>query len=411
MLRIFTLLALLQLLPTILTAETSVGTTLVASGFKKPLWAGSPQGADDHLWVVEKEGIIRTLDLRSGKKHDFLDITEHIKIKGNEQGLLGLAFEKSYLTSGRFYVNYTNLDGDTEICRFTAHGDNKRHCDSSTRELLLTIKQDFKNHNGGWIGIGPDNCLYIGTGDGGSGNDPKRRGQDLSSHLGKLLRIDVSPEKGYLIPADNPFKNNSTAKPEIYAYGLRNPWRCSWDRKTGDFYIADVGQNHWEEINFMPAGKGAGANYGWRLREGTFATGYAVGVKPGRVYPRPSPDDVFVDPVAQYDHHEGSAIGGGFVYRGRAIPELRGKYLFTDFPRGRLFAIDADALDAAAPVEITELRLVLEGREQGLVDVAGFPNTYGRGKRVDLRLGIDSAGELYLLTKGDGWVRKLRGGS
>lgn len=338
MLRIFTLLAILscpQLLTTSLTAETPVGTTLIASGFKKPLWAGSPQGADDHLWVVEKEGIIRTLDLRSGKKHDFLDITEHIKIKGNEQGLLGLAFEKSYLTSGRFYVNYTNLDGDTEICRFTAHGDNKRHCDSSTRELLLTIKQDFKNHNGGWIGIGPDNCLYIGTGDGGSGNDPKRRGQDLSSHLGKLLRIDVSPEKGYLIPADNPFKNNSTAKPEIYAYGLRNPWRCSWDRKTGDFYIADVGQNHWEEINFMPAGKGAGANYGWRLREGYVATPAkdVGGAKPGDT----------IDPVYVYSHgsgpREGVSVTGGYVYRG-PIQSLQGKYFFADFANPRIWSFE-----------------------------------------------------------------------
>ncbi len=335
MLRIFTLLALLQLLTTILTAETSVGTTLVASGFKKPLWAGSPQGANDHLWVVEKEGIIRTLDLRSGKKHDFLDITEHIKIKGNEQGLLGLAFEKDYLTSGRFYVNYTNLDGDTEVCRFTAHGKDKRHCAPATRELLLSIKQDYKNHNGGWIGIGPDNYLYIGTGDGGAGNDPKRRGQDLSSHLGKLLRIDVSPEKGYLIPADNPFKNKPAAKPEIYAYGLRNPWRCSWDRKTGDFYIADVGQNHWEEVNFMPAGKGAGANYGWRLREGYVAT-------PAKNVGGAKPSDT-IDPVYVYAHgsgpREGVSITGGYVYRG-PIQSLQGKYFFADFANPRIWSFE-----------------------------------------------------------------------
>jgi glucose/arabinose dehydrogenase len=169
-------------------------------------------------------------------------------------------------------------------------------------------------------------------------------------------------------------------------------------------FIGDIGQNQVEEVNLGRAG----ANYGWRLREGTFASGYAVGRGPGPLYPRPASDEsAFTYPVAQYDHDEGNAIGGGFVYRGRAIPELQGKYVFAEFPRGRLFVIDTDALDADEPVEITEIRLVLEGREQALVDVAGFPNTYGPGNRVDLRLGTDSTGELYLLTKGDGWVRKL----
>jgi glucose/arabinose dehydrogenase len=335
MARLLILLALTSLLSSSLTSEAKISTTLIASGFKKAVWAESPQGAKDHLWVVEKEGTIRILDLRGGKKHDFLDISDRIKIKMNEQGLLGLALEKNYLTSGRFYVYYTNTKGDTEICRFTAHGKNKRHCDPTTRELLLTIKQDYKNHNGGWLGIGPDNYLYIGTGDGGAGNDPKNHGQDLSSHLGKLLRIDVSPEKGYRIPADNPFKNNATAKPEIYAYGLRNPWRCSWDRKTGDFYIADVGQNHWEEINFMPAGKGKGANYGWRLREGDVAT---PAKKIGGAKPKGS-----IDPIYVYKHgsgpREGASVTGGYVYRGPIKP-LQGKYFFADFANPRIWSFE-----------------------------------------------------------------------
>ena len=169
-------------------------------------------------------------------------------------------------------------------------------------------------------------------------------------------------------------------------------------------FIGDIGQNQIEEVNLGRPG----ANYGWRVREGTFATGYAVGRGPGPAFDLPTADDQeFVYPIAQYDHDEGNAVGGGFVYRGQAIPQLRGKYVFADFPRGRLLSIEADAIDDEQPVEISAIRLVIDGREQDLVEAAGFPNTYGPGNRVDLRLGTDSEGELYLLTKGDGWVRKL----
>ena len=169
-------------------------------------------------------------------------------------------------------------------------------------------------------------------------------------------------------------------------------------------FIGDIGQNQVEEVNVGQPG----ANYGWRLREGTFASGYAVGAGPGPVYPLPDRDEhEFVYPVAQYDHDDGNAVGGGFVYRGRAIPELQGQYVFAEFPRGRLLTFDVDALDGELPVEITEIRLMFDGEERDIVEVAGFPNTYGPGDRVDLRLGIDASGELYLLTKGDGWVRKL----
>ena len=169
-------------------------------------------------------------------------------------------------------------------------------------------------------------------------------------------------------------------------------------------FIGDIGLIQIEEINLGRAG----ANYGWRLREGTFASGYAVGRGPGPAYPLPLADDQeFVYPIAQYDHDEGNAVGGGFVYRGRAIPELQGKYVFADFPRGRLLTIESSLIPTEQTLQISELRLMIDGREQELVDVAGFPNTYGPGDRVDLRLGMDSVGELYLLTKGDGWVRKL----
>lgn len=310
-----------------------ITTTLVADGFKLPVWASAPTGTSQLLWVVEKKGTIRILDRRTGEKHLFLDITSRVGSKGNEEGLLGLAFSKDYLQSGRFYVNLTTPKGFTEIIRFTAHGDHKRECQANTAEVLLTYKQDYRNHNGGWVGFGPDGFLYIGNGDGGSGNDPKNRSQDLGSHLGKLLRIDVSPEKGYRIPKDNPFKNQPNAKPEIYAYGLRNPWRCSWDRKTQDFYIGDVGQNAWEEINFMPAGQGKGANYGWRLREGLIATPKK---KIGGDKPRGA-----VDPVYVYDRgkgpRQGVSVTGGYVYRG-PIKSLQGKYFFADYANPRIWS-------------------------------------------------------------------------
>lgn len=324
----YTLLALLPL-------HAEVGTKLLASGLNQPLWVSCPKGVNDMLWVVEKEGTIRTLNPKTGDLSDFLDIRHLIKIKMNEQGLLGLAFSPDYLQSGKFYVYYTNLKGDTEICRFTANGPDKRICDATTRELILSFKQNARNHNGGWIGFGPDGLLYIASGDGGMGNDPLNHGQKLTTLLGKILRIDVSTTRAYRIPEDNPFINHPKAKPEIYAYGLRNPWRCSWDRETHDFYIGDVGQNKHEEINYVAAGKGKGANYGWRLREGLIAT-------PSKLIGGPHPDDA-IDPIYTYQHgskaKEGKSVTGGYVYRG-PIECLRGKYFFADYVNPRIWSFE-----------------------------------------------------------------------
>jgi glucose/arabinose dehydrogenase len=316
-----------QLLPAEVTSR------IIGDGFKLPVWASAPKGENNLLWVVEKKGTIRILNRKTGKKQLFLDITPRVGSRGNEEGLLGLAFSKDYLRTGRFYVYLTSPKMMTEVIRFTAHGKEKHQCSPSTAEVLITFKQPYRNHNGGWIGFGPDNFLYIGTGDGGSANDPKNNSQNLDSYLGKLLRIDVSPEKGYRIPADNPFKNNAKAKPEIYAYGLRNPWRCSWDRKTKDFYIGDVGQNAWEEIDYMPADQGKGANYGWRLREGLRAT-----PKKGTGGPKPKGA---IDPIYVYKHgsgpREGVSITGGYVYRG-PIKSLHGKYFFADYANSRIWS-------------------------------------------------------------------------
>ena len=351
----------------------------------------------------------------------------------NETGLAGFAFHPQFSDEGqagfgRFYTaystrsdngsaDYLNDDSDSHesVIREWTANDPGADIFSGTSREVFRIGQFARNHNIGTIAFNPNaaagssdyGILYASLGDGGAANDPADYGQSLVEPQGAIIRIDPlagSGSKGYGIPADNPFVGDVGVAPEIWAYGLRHAQQFSWDT-DGRMFIGDIGQNYVEEINLgMP-----GANYGWRLREGTFATAFAVGVsRPGGVYPRPSQDESkLVYPVAQYDHDEGNAVSGGFVYRGDGIPELQGKYVFSDFVRGRVLFINAEKLESDQPVEIKELRLLLGGRERDLIDIAGYPNTYDTGKRVDSRLGIDTAGELYLLTKGDGWVRKL----
>ena len=283
-----------------------------------------------------------------------------------------------------------------------------------TREVLR-VGQFRAVHNVGTIAFNPTatvaaadyGLLYIGFGDGGGVRDPLDNGQRLDTPLGAIARIDpLATDAGrYDIPPDNPFANRADAAPEIWAYGLRHPQQFSWDAADGRMFISDIGQSHVEEINLGVAG----ANYGWRLREGTFATALAFGRNERPVYGLPDEDPTpLAYPVAQYDHDEGKAVGGGFVYRGQRLPALFGKYLFTDIPHGRLFAIDSANLTAGNPATIEEVRLYIGGEERDLAAVAGFPNHRTSPKvRVDARLGIDHAGELYLLTKGDGWIRRL----
>lgn len=315
----------------------------IADNFKRPVWAGMPKGSSGVLWVMEQAGTIRLLDLKTGKTAEkpFLDIEERVTRQGNEQGLLGLAFAADFRDSGRYYVYYNDKKDRTVVSRFVSK--NKLTTDPNSEEILLKFDQPYRNHNGGWIDFGPDGMLYIGSGDGGAANDPKNAGQDLGTLLGKILRIDVSPEKGYKLPADNPFLDQQGVRPEIWAYGLRNPWRCSFDRKTGDLWIGDVGQNHWEEINWMAKGKGAGANYGWRLREGEIATpkNNIGGSRP----------DGNVEPVYVYHHGqgplEGLSVTGGYVYRG-PIQSLQGRYIFADYQLPRIWSFrieDGKAVD------------------------------------------------------------------
>ena len=304
----------------------------IAEGFDRPVWAGMPKGANGVLWVMEQAGTVKLLNLKTGKVSDkpFLKINERVTRKGNEQGLLGLAFAADFKDSGRYYVYYNDLKDRTVVSRFVSK--DKLTTNPDSEEILLKFDQPYRNHNGGWIDFGPDGMLYIGSGDGGSANDPKNAGQDLSTLLGKILRIDVSPAKGYKIPADNPFTKAKGAKPEIWSYGLRNPWRCSFDRKTGDLWIGDIGQNKWEEINWMPKGKGAGANYGWRLREGFIETP----ARKGKAIGGPKPKDN-VEPVHVYDRNAGVSVTGGYVYRG-PIKSMQGRYVFADYQKPHIWS-------------------------------------------------------------------------
>lgn len=327
-------LSALALLASCACSLSAVRLQTVGSGFERPVWAGMPERSDGKLWVMEQAGKVWILDLKNGKRlnQPFLDIEPKVTRAGNEQGLLGLAFAPDFDRTGRYYVYYTGKRDQTCVSRFQSK--DGLSTPAETEEILLEFDQPYRNHNGGWIGFGPDGMLYIGSGDGGAANDPKGAGQALDTLLGKILRIDVKPEKGYQIPKDNPFVGKADAKPEIWAYGVRNPWRCSFDRETKDFWIGDVGQNHWEEINHIPHGRGAGANYGWRLREGDVATPKkGIGGEP--------PAD-HVAPVYVYAHGggplEGLSVTGGYVYRGSAIPELKGRYVFADFQQPRIWS-------------------------------------------------------------------------
>jgi glucose/arabinose dehydrogenase len=284
---------------------------------------------DPTLYIAEKTG--RVMAIRDGHVDTtpVLDLSRRVSL-GGEQGLLGLAFSP---TGQYLYVNYTDALGDTRIVQYAMNGD--RAVPASRREILA-VDQPFDNHNGGDLVFGPDGYLYIGLGDGGSGGDPRGNAQSLATLLGKMLRIDPRPrgDQPYAIPPDNPFVDDADARPEIWAYGLRNPWRYSFDRATGDLWIADVGQSAWEEIDRQPAGAPGGANYGWNLLEGTHP------------YTGKAPEGA-IPPVYEYAHAQGGCVViGGVVYRGAAIPELDGAYLFADFCRGDLEALRLGADDS-----------------------------------------------------------------
>ena len=296
----------------------------IATGLSFPLYLTAPAGDLSRLFIVEKTGGIRIVKDGTLLPDPFLDISGQVS-GSMEQGLLGLAFPPDYASTGRFVVHYTDIAGNTRVSAFEVSA-NPDIADASSEQVILTADQPAPNHNGGQVSFGRDGFLYLGLGDGGGSNDPQGRGQDLSELLGSILRVDVQSGTSYTVPADNPFVGQQPAtRPEVWSYGLRNPWRFSFDRANGDLYIADVGQNDFEEVDVAPAanGGGKGVNYGWSIMEGDRCLGGGQCDQTGLVLP-----------TFQYSHPEGCSVIGGYVYRGSALPALQGLYFFGDFCHG-----------------------------------------------------------------------------
>ncbi len=299
-----------------------VALQLVASGLTFPLYLTAPDG-DARLFIVEKGGTIRIVKAGSLLPAPFLDISGQVST-GSEQGLLGLAFHPGYATNGRFVVHYTDVAGDTRVSEFRVSSD-PDVADPASEVPILAADQPFPNHNGGQVLFGPDGYLYIMLGDGGSAGDPGGRAQSLADLFGSILRVEPLDGGGYAVPSDNPFVSTVGARPEVWSYGLRNPWRIAFDPATGDLYIADVGQQEWEEVNVSPSAEGAGKglNFGWNVMEG-----------PECFLDSSCDQGAFELPVLSYSHSDGCSITGGFVYRGAAIPALQGHYFYSDYCQG-----------------------------------------------------------------------------
>jgi glucose/arabinose dehydrogenase len=331
--------------------------SVITQALTRPVDIQHAGDGSGRVFIVEQPGRIRVLVDGQLLEAPLLDITERVDDSSNEQGLLGLAFHPDYENNGFFYLNYTRNGGDTIIARYQVTG-NPNIADPNSEFKLLDVSQPFPNHNGGAVAFGPDGYLYLGLGDGGAGGDPFGNAQSVNTLLGKVLRIDVNAGDPYAIPPDNPFANGG-GRPEVWTYGLRNPWRLSFDRATGDMFIGDVGQGAWEEVDFLTAGSSGGANYGWDYREGAHA--YEGNAPAG-----------LVDPVAEYSHDVGGcSITGGYVYRGPSLPEWQGVYFYGDYCSGFVWGLIPSALG-------WQSRLLFETGAR----ISGF--------------GEDEAGELYL---------------
>jgi glucose/arabinose dehydrogenase len=385
-------------------AAAQMRSEVFVSGLQAPVAFVQDPTNPQVFFVVEQAGRIRTVRNRAIEPADFLDLRSGVR-SGGERGLLGLAFSPDYATSGRFFVNFTNLDGHTVVARFKRSG-NPLVADPASRFDLRwgasrrpVIDQPFSNHNGGHLAFGPDGYLYIGMGDGGGSNDMQNNAQRGTTLLGKMLRIDVNvPDDhpvGYAIPSDNPFLDGVPipAEPEIWSFGLRNPWRYSFDDPalggTGALVIGDVGQGAWEEIDYEPRG-GGGRNYGWRNREGAHPN---VQSQPPAFLP-------LVDPIHEYGHNEGQSVTGGYVYRGRLLGEsFRGRYVFADFVFGRVWSLALTVNPSTG--EATASGLVEHTAELGGSARLGNISSFG----------VDASGELYIVNYEDGLILRVTGGA
>jgi glucose/arabinose dehydrogenase len=349
----------------------------VAAGLQSPVHLAAPEG-DGRLFVVEQAGRIRVVESGGVSAVPFLDI-RGIVGAGGERGLLSMAFHPDYSSNGFFYVYYTDGNGDTRVARYTVSSD-PNVANSNSGVIVLAIPQPFSNHNGGLLMFGPDGMLYVGMGDGGSGGDPLGHGQDTGTLLGALLRIDVDGGVPYATPGDNPFGN------EIWAYGLRNPWRYSFDRSTGLLYIADVGQNRREEINVVAAST-PGVNYGWNVMEGDECFDPPSGCNRAGLQ----------IPALEYEHGQGCSVTGGVVYRGMGIPGLQGHYFYSDFCAGwlRSFRFDGGAVTGQTEWEVGDLGNVTSFGEDG----AGEMYILGIGLTSPTHHGGSGARETAVLPK------------
>lgn len=345
-----------------------------ADGFLELTFLTNAGDGTGDLYVVEQRGKVyrMTADGAVDKTTPFLDIVNEVSCC-DERGLLGVAFHPDFADNGRLFVDYTNVAGNSVVAELNLGADG--NVDPESERFLLGIKQPFPNHNGGMLAFGPDGYLYVGTGDGGSGGDPNGNGQSTDTLLAKILRIDVDNGDPYAIPDGNPYPvgNRAGAKPEIWDIGVRNPWRFSFDRATGDLWIGDVGQDKYEEVDAEPAGAG-GRDYGWNTMEATHCFLVASCDATGLTLP-----------VAEYSHDDGCSITGGYVYRGSAYPALVGQYVFTDYCSGNLWAIDSASAMGAGPVT---------------------PIEYGNAPINPTAFGEDEAGELYLVN-GAGQIFRL----
>jgi glucose/arabinose dehydrogenase len=341
----------------------------ITTALSSPVFVTSPPGDTLRLFVVEQGGRVRVIRRDTLLATPFLDLSGKIA-SGGERGLLSIAFHPLYATNGRFYVYFTDVNGDIRIVRYLVSAADSNVADSLSADTVLAVAHPLQaNHNGGQLAFGPDGKLYAGLGDGGGGGDPDTNAQNKRRLLGKLLRLDVDGASGYTIPADNPFATDTSARPEIWAFGLRNPWRFSFDRQTGDLYIGDVGQGDWEEVDIAAtgAGRGRGVNYGWNVMEGKhcYPPGTTICNQAGLTLP-----------VLEYSHTLGCSITGGYVYRGTRVTTLVGHYLFSDYCTHFVRSID----NATGQVY----------NWTGLLDPGGNVSSFGQ----------DARGELYIVTLG-----------
>jgi glucose/arabinose dehydrogenase len=348
------------------------------SGFDLPVFvthSGEKLPGASPLFIVEKQGRIHMVENGTVQSTPFLDITDRVGSQRNEQGLLSVAFPPDFASSGLFYVNYTDRQGDTVVARYRLSAGDWRQADASSEQKILQIQQPAANHNGGQLQFGPDGYLYIGTGDGGQAGDPWGNAQNPDVLLGKMLRIDVAETEGYTIPSDNPFHDQPGTRPEVWATGLRNPWRFSFDRTTGDLYIADVGQNLYEEVDYQPRASTGGENYGWDVMEASHCFEPSSGCD----------REVLTLPVTEYEHAQGCSITGGYVYRGTRYPQLAGVYFFGDYCTGNIWGLRQTSSRE------WQMALLLETD----LNITSF--------------GEDSTGEIYVVGYNNGTIYRLIG--